>query len=168
MIMRVLVAFGSRYGSTKDTAHDIARHVRARGVDVEVRDAADVDDLSHYDFAIIGSGIYAGLLRRRVIRLLHRIARQHRSLPVAVFAMGPLQPESEKPKDWQSMRERLSNIVGRIDGLNVVSATVFGGTIDPERMNWMFAKMGALDARDAAAVEEWTDQVLSSVRVPVR
>lgn len=165
--MQVLVAYGSRYGSTKETAQLIAEHLSERGIDVDLLDAADVDDLSRYDLAIIGSGIYAALLRRRVIRLLHRIARQHHSLPVALFAMGPTAPESEKPEDWQSMRERVARIADGIDGLRVASTAVFGGVIDPERMNWMFARMGAVDLRDRSAVEEWTDRVLSTVRVPV-
>ena len=165
--MHVLVAYGSRYGSTKDTARDIARHLEQAGHDVEVADAADVDALANYDLAIIGSGIYAGLLRRRVVRLLHRIARQRPSLPVAVFAMGPLAPEQDTPDAWRSTRERVARAIDRVDDLHVVDTEVFGGVIEPERMNWMFARMGAIDLRDQRAVERWVDEVLASVRVPV-
>jgi len=80
--MKVLVAYGSRYGSTREVAERIGQHARTSGVDVDVLDAADVDGLEAYDLAIVGSGIYAGLLRHRVVRLLHRIAKQHPELPV--------------------------------------------------------------------------------------
>lgn len=164
--MNVLVAYGSRYGSTRETARVIAERLDTQGIEAEVLDAADVDSLAGYDLVVVGSGVYAGLLRRRVLRLLHRIARQHPELPVAVFAQGPLETEADKPEDWQWLRTRLANLLGKIDDLNVVSTAVFGGYLDPQRIRFMFGKGEVKDARDEHAVEAWADEVVQLVPVP--
>jgi menaquinone-dependent protoporphyrinogen oxidase len=165
--MRVLIAYGSRYGSTRETAEHMERHIAEAGHQVEVLDAADVDVLRDYDVVLIGSGIYAGHVRRRVVRLLHRIARQHPTLPIALFALGPMVPQEERPQDWQDVRERLDRLVDRIDGLDVLETAVFGGVIEPERMNFMFARMGGRDLRSWSDIDRWTDGVLQRVRTHV-
>jgi menaquinone-dependent protoporphyrinogen oxidase len=161
--MRVLIAYGSRYGSTKETAARMGELLTAVGHVVDVTDASDVDALRDYDLVFVGSGVYAGFLRRRVVRLLHRIARQHPALPVAVFALGPMVTEAEKPDDWTHVRERLVHLVDKIDGLDVLDTAVFGGVIDPERMNFMFARADARDLRDWREIEAWTTRVAAGV-----
>jgi menaquinone-dependent protoporphyrinogen oxidase len=165
--MRALVAYGSRHGSTREVAERIGARLEALGHEVDVLDASDVDGLGGYDLAVVGSGIYAGLLRHRVTRLLHRIARQHPETPVAVFALGPLSREDEKPEEWASARTRIEHVVGNVGGLEVVATEVFGGVIDPERMNFLFSHMDAVDLRDWTAIDAWAEHVALRTHVRV-
>lgn len=162
--MRALVAYGSRYGSTEAVARAMCRQLEASGIEADVRDACDVDDLAPYDFAIVGSGIYVGLLRRRVVRLLHRIARQAPTLPIGVFALGPLVAAAERPEDWEAARTRLDATLARIDGLHLLDSAVFGGVIDRERMGFLFARAEEVDMRDWNVIERWVDELVRTVR----
>lgn len=156
---RILIAYASRYGSTHEVGLRIGSVLAAAGEEVDVVDASDVGSLDDYDLAIVGSGIYVGLLRRRAIRLLHRIARQRPDLPVAAYALGPLTEESTHPQDWSDARERLDHALDAVDDLHVVDRVIFGGAIDPDRMRWMFRSLEASDLRDWEVIERWALRV---------
>jgi menaquinone-dependent protoporphyrinogen oxidase len=47
--MKVLLAYASRYGSTKAIAERIAAKIRETGVTIDVVPAKEVDDASGYD-----------------------------------------------------------------------------------------------------------------------
>lgn len=66
----VLVAYGSRYGSTRGVAEAIAETLRSQGVEADVRPAADVADPSRYDAAIIGGGVYGAKWHRDALALV--------------------------------------------------------------------------------------------------
>ncbi len=59
--MKTLIAFGTRYGATADTAELITEGLREEGIETDVVDLKrqDVDDLSVYNMVIVGSGIKA-------------------------------------------------------------------------------------------------------------
>lgn len=73
----VLVAYGSRNGSTADIAAAIAAVLRTRRLDVTVRPAHQVSSVREFEFVILGSALYAGRWRRDAFRLP---AKEHRAL----------------------------------------------------------------------------------------
>ncbi|WP_151478301.1 flavodoxin domain-containing protein [Streptomyces albicerus] len=87
---RVLVAYGTKNGSTAEIAEWMAQAMLERHVEADVRPAAQVDDLAPYDAVILGGGLYAGRWQRDA----SRFARRHRDAlgrrPVWLFSSGPL------------------------------------------------------------------------------
>lgn len=88
----VLVAVAGKHGATAEIAGEIADVLRHElpAADVEVRDAADVGDLSRFDAVLVGSAIYMG----RWLPAARHLVEHHRAplaaLPVWMFSSGPL------------------------------------------------------------------------------
>ena len=57
---RVLVAYGTKHGSTREVAEAIGEVLRKRAVEADVRPAAEVKDLSPYSAVVLGGALYTG------------------------------------------------------------------------------------------------------------
>ena len=58
--MPLLVAYGSKHGSTQEVAEAIAKRLTKKGFEVELRRAAEVADLTPYDGVVLGGALYFG------------------------------------------------------------------------------------------------------------
>jgi menaquinone-dependent protoporphyrinogen IX oxidase len=97
--MNVLVAYSSKHGSTREIAHRMGDPLRADGLTPDVREIAEVSDLTAYDAVVIGSAVYMGSWRKEATEF----ARKHRAAlaarPVWLFSSGPLgEPNLEEPQ----------------------------------------------------------------------
>ncbi|GGZ20676.1 flavodoxin domain-containing protein [Streptomyces poonensis] len=86
----VLVAYGSKHGSTADIARRIGEVLAKEGLAVDVRSAADVGDVGRYDVVVLGGGLYAGRWHRDTRRFARRNRRALTRRPVWLFSSGPL------------------------------------------------------------------------------
>jgi menaquinone-dependent protoporphyrinogen oxidase len=87
----VLVAYATKYGSTREVAETIGARLRERGVTIDVRAAGDVASLDGYDAVVFGGALYFFRLRREGRRFLSRHREALSEMPVAVFG-GVLDP----------------------------------------------------------------------------
>lgn len=148
--MRVLVGYGSRYGTTQEVAEAIAKECEAQGDEVRCVDAKEIDSLDGFDAVIVGSGLYAGRMRLRSRKLI-RWATDG-GVPLAVFALGPLDHATEH---WDEARRQLDHEIARAPGASPVAVTLFGGCLDPEHMHFPFSRMEQVDLRDWDAIATW-------------
>lgn len=88
--VRVLVAYGTKNGSTAEIAGWIAEALRERGVEADVRPAGDVPDTDPYDAVILGAGLYAGRWQHDAVRFVRRHRTRLARQPVWLFSSGPL------------------------------------------------------------------------------
>ena len=155
----ILVAYATKRESTHEVAEALAARMRARGAEVDVRTAAEVGTLKPYGAVVLGGALYAGRWHPDARRFLahHREELEHMHMPVAVFAMGPLEL---KPADVESARRQLDRALAKEHELAPVSVTIFGGVIDPTKLRFPFTHMDAVDARDWQAIEAWADQLI--------
>ena len=85
---RVLVAFATRHGSTKEVADVIAATLDAEGIAVDVMPAGHVGHLHGYDGVVLGGALYTGRLHKDARRFLARHADELARRQLAVFAMA--------------------------------------------------------------------------------
>lgn len=85
----VLVAYGSKYGSTAEIAEAIAAAMREAGVDAEARPAGEVTDLAGYRAVVVGSGVYAGRWAGDARTFVRTNAAALRAMPTWLFCSGP-------------------------------------------------------------------------------
>jgi menaquinone-dependent protoporphyrinogen oxidase len=90
MTMNVLVTAASRHGSTAETAAAIAETLRGRGLEVALRDPADVADVARYDAVVLGSAVYMGHWLKPAVLLAERLNQQPHVPAVWLFSMGPI------------------------------------------------------------------------------
>jgi len=145
MTARILVAYGSKHGSTGEVAAAIAERLRAAGFEAERKAAAAVDDVGGYDAVILGGALYTGRWHADAVAFLRRHARELDHVPFAVFALGP---RSLEPADLAASRKQLEGALARSQDLEPVATAVFGGVVDPKKLRFPFNRLPACDARD--------------------
>ena len=156
----VLVAYATKKGSTQEVAESVAGVLRERGLEVEVREAGDVRDLKGYAGVVIGGALYMGHWHRAAQRLLSHHRKEFATLPVAVFAMGPLGTE---PSEFESARGQLDRALERAPEVEPVAVAIFGGVVDPAKLHFPFNRMPASDTRDPAAIRAWALDVAAAL-----
>jgi menaquinone-dependent protoporphyrinogen oxidase len=90
---RVLVAYGSRHGSTEGIARRIASSLQAEGIDAAAQPVEAVQDIDGYDGFVIGSAVYATHWLGPVKAFVHRHRAALQRHPVWLFSSGPLSTE---------------------------------------------------------------------------
>ena len=161
MTDRVLVAYASKHGSTRQVAEAVARRLETHGVQGEVRPAADVRSLAEYDAVVLGAALYTGRMVVDARRFLRRHHTELSERPVAVYAMGPL---TMSDGDVAGATRQLEEGLARVPDLHPITSAIFGGVVDPTLLRFPFNRMKASDARDWRAVDEWSDEVAELLR----
>jgi menaquinone-dependent protoporphyrinogen oxidase len=86
---RVLVAYASKMGSTKEIAEVIGQELEAAGLHATVVSCAEDPSLNDFDGVIIGSAIYTRRWVKAATRYLKRHARELDSDSTWLFHSGP-------------------------------------------------------------------------------
>jgi len=151
----ILIAFGSRYGSTLEVAESIAATLRRHELPADVRAAADVDDLGEYGGVVLGGGIYMGRWHKDARSFAKRFADELADVPVALFALGPTDNEASH---WVDAERQFQAAVAKLP-VRAVSTKLFGGAVDPRKLSFPFNRIPAADARDWDAVHAWAEEL---------
>jgi menaquinone-dependent protoporphyrinogen oxidase len=158
--VKLLIAYASKHGSTQEVAETIAEKVRRGDLEVELRRAADVDDVTPYDGVVLGGSLYFGRWHEDAVRFLSKHRRELSDLPVAVFALGP---KTAEPADLADSREQLENALQKTHCVEPSLIAVFGGVIDPAELRFPLSRLPASDARDWSAIESWASEIARDV-----
>lgn len=159
----ILVAYGTKRGSTREVAEAVAAALREEGLEVEVRAAAETRAVERYDAVVLGGALYIGRWHRDARRFLARHRSALAELPVAVFAMGP---RTLAEKDVAESRAQLDRALAEVPEVQPVAVAVFGGVIDPATQHFPLNRMPAIDVRDWDAIRAWAQELAGSLAVP--
>jgi menaquinone-dependent protoporphyrinogen oxidase len=173
----VLVAYVTRYGSTKETAEEVATELRKQGLAVEVRPAREVQSLEGYRAVVIGTALYIGHWLKDTDRFLAEHREALASRPVAIFALGPTWGKPEDA-DWQECRTVLEKEPAKAPWLRPVAVELFGGKYDPARLRFLdklisllpgspLYKKPASDVRNWTAIRAWADDLAAKLQPAV-
>lgn len=159
----VLVVYASKYGSTQEVAEVVAETLRNRGLEVDVRPAADPVDPARYAAVVIGGALYYF----RWLKDARTFVRSHRGalekMPVAVFGMGPWSEEPAKlAEELVEVRTQLDKALAKYEWLHPAAVTVFGGAFQPDKLRFPdnnpgMKRMAAADARDWDVIRQWAE-----------
>lgn len=171
MISRILVAYGSKYGSTVGIAEAVGTELRRGGFETDVKSAKEIASLTGCDLAIVGAGVYMGRWNREALHFVKRFAADLQTRPTWFFSSGPT---GGSPKAEQQMAEMLKTQPGPpgkaakwADRIGIRGHRWFAGRIMPE-MGGIFARwMPTGDWRDFDAIAAWADSIVREVRQPV-
>jgi len=162
---KVLVAYASKYGSTREVAEAVAAGLREQGHDSDVRAARDVRDVDGYSAVVLGGALYFFRWHRDARRFLARHRRALEHVPVAVFGMGPIEDTAEQ---FEGARKQVDKALGKHGWLEPASVAVFGGRVDPSGLrfpdnNPAFKSMPPTDIRDWGEIRLWAQELTSSL-----
>jgi menaquinone-dependent protoporphyrinogen oxidase len=162
MTGKVLVTYGTKYGSTADIAKAVAGVLTKEGIAAEAAPAGGVKDVTAYDAVVVGGGLYAGRWHKDVRRFVRRNRRALAERPVWFFSSGPLD-DSASEKDIPpvpAVRREMANIDAR-------GHITFGGRLEADTKGTvahMLIRNGMTgDFRNFTEIEAWAEQVAGEI-----
>ena len=171
MTARVLVVYGSKYGSTAGIAEAIGTTLRDRGLEADVRSAKDLDGIEGYAAVVVGSGVYAGRWHGDAVAFLRRFESRLESVPTWLFSSGPTGGD---PKAEARMATTLAeqpgppgNIASLARRIGPRDHRTFAGRVSGG-MGGIFARfIPKGDWRDFDAIRAWATEIAGSIPVAV-
>jgi menaquinone-dependent protoporphyrinogen oxidase len=157
---RVLIAYGSKHGSTAETAEAIGDMLREAGVEVDVRPAGQVESLDGYNGVVLGGSVYTGRWHPDARHFMKRFGGELSQRPVAIFAMGP---KTSEPDELAETREQLDLTLKRLPDIGRPQIGIFGGVIDPTQLHFPFNRLPPSDARDWKSIRAFADRFAERV-----
>ena len=163
---QVLVAYGTRYGSTQKVAETVAATLEERGIDADVKQAREVRSLDGCDAVVLGTPLYMGALHKDVRALLEKNRAALAQTPFALFALGPIKADD----GVEGSRAQLIDALSRLPVPTPVATAVFVGAYDPARLGFKDKMIAALpasplrgetahDQRDWDAIRVWAREL---------
>lgn len=167
MTPRMLVAYATKHGATREIAERIGDVLHGAGIEVDVKPMDLVGDLSGYDAVVGGTAVYMGQWRKDAKRFLiaNQVALSER--PVWWFVSGPTGAGDpmELVQGWV-VPARLKPYVDRIAPRDIA---VFHGKVDPEALGGFegfvirTVKAETGDFRDWEAIAGWARVIAEQV-----
>ncbi|MFX0045721.1 MAG: flavodoxin domain-containing protein [Candidatus Hermodarchaeota archaeon] len=177
MTQRVLVGYGSRYGSTAEVAQEMRNVLQELGAHVDLvnlRKDTPPGDLQSYDLVVLGSGIQAGRWTKEPLQFIKKNLDGLSRIKVALFVVSGYAANPENHETVQS--EYLDKIVEENPGLNPVATAFFAGVFDFAKYNFAVRRLiksivknqigpdeevpEKIDSRDWDQIRGWTAGLL--------
>ena len=150
---RVLVAYASRAGSTREIAETVADELRQTDHCVIVASCDDAPDADGFDAVVIGSALYAGRWLPTATRYLRRQRPHLTGHPTYLFQSGPCGPRHDVGR---TPVPRAVRRLGRQLGL--ADPVTFAGRLDPSdsRLSrWLSVAAPSGDFREWEEIRAW-------------
>jgi menaquinone-dependent protoporphyrinogen oxidase len=157
--MRILVASASRHGATREIAAAIGETLAREGLDVDVRDAESVTDVSGYGAVVLGSAVYVGHWLEPARRLVERHGADLAARPTWLFSSGPL---GDPPRPAEPDAVRVDDLVA---ATGAREHRLFAGRLDRsllgfgERAVVVAVRAREGDFRDWDAIRAWARDI---------
>lgn len=173
---RVLVAYATRLGATRDIARRIGEVLRAAEHEVTIQSVDEPIDVTAFDAVVVGSGVFAGHWHRPAIEFVRRHRQPLAERPTWLFSSGPVgsiavDQEARPPADIEELSGLIQPRGHRVFFGALDRSTVDGS--DLSRFEKVIAKrfVPEGDWRDWDAVEGWAEGIsahLRTLRTPAR
>ncbi len=164
----ILVAYASKYGSTREIAERIGAVLGRAGLQAHVLPVKDAQDLSAYQAVILGSAVYIGKWQKEAVEFVRSHERELTERSVWLFSSGPTgEGNAVDLVEGKRLPAELEPVVARIHPHDVA---VFHGNIDPTRINFTekwavknIKKKPFGDFRDWTAIAAWAGHVAETI-----
>jgi menaquinone-dependent protoporphyrinogen oxidase len=155
MAKKVLIAYGSRYGSTEEIAHTIAETLKDIGLEAQLLDLRRTKQkqwppLTSFDGILVGSGIRIGRWTKEAKAFLKKHADEFKALKALGLVVGVFVSSwtaSIPGRHEEARRKYLEEVLAKVGIADcVATCEAFGGVYDLSSS----APMGFLDKRMAS------------------
>jgi menaquinone-dependent protoporphyrinogen oxidase len=165
---KVLVAYASKYGATKEIAEKIGEVLKQEGLQADVLPVKSVKKLADYKAVVIGSAVYIAQWRKEAANFLKANEKLLAERPVWLFSTGPASKGDpvELLKGWRFPK----GLQPTADSIKPRDIAVFHGNINVGKMNpiekWMMKQVKSEygDFRDWDAINKWAKGIAEAVK----
>ena len=161
---RLLIAYGSRCGSTGGVAEAIGQVLSMAGAAVDVRLVKDVNDLSPYQGVIVGSAIRMGKWLPEAVEFVKTHQDTLSRVPVAYFAVC-LTMKDDTVENRRKALGYLDPVCKQFPQVKPVNIGLFAGAVDYSKLSFVYSLIlkvkGAPegDFRNWEAIRTWAGGV---------
>jgi len=159
---KVLVAYISKGGSTKELAEHLAVHLGTLGFEADVKDMLKPEeiDLGAYQAAVLGAPVHGMSWVPEALAFVKNKADQLSAIPCAYFLLSIAYGVGRD--SWKTKLPACFAPVKAV--VPAVSTACFGGRMDQDppfilRLAFGIKKGAPKDGRDWAAVETWAQEL---------
>ena len=168
---RILVAYGTKHGSTAEIAIRIGERLSAAGFDTDVLHANLGIEVTKYDALVIGSPMYAARWLSEPALLLITNRGRITNTPIALFSVGMIDVKHpgklrEEHDAWVEKAFNQEDVK-----LSVVSTATFKGAYSRRNLPFYLRIIDAVlrvtpngDYREWDEIESWGDELPSRLR----
>jgi menaquinone-dependent protoporphyrinogen oxidase len=163
---KILVAYATKLGSTREVADRIGEIIKKHNIGADVRKINSIRDINEYSAVILGTPIRMGKPVSETISFLKKFQDQMKSKQVALFSVG-LYMKEDTPENREKALKCLDPALEFIR--KPISIGLFGGKVDyrtmPVLLRWMFSKdtsgnLAEGDWRNWDSISEWVDEII--------
>ena len=173
--MRLLVLYGSKYGSTKGIAERIAGRLRDAGMDVMLEAATYDVAIDDYEGLVIGSATYMGSWLKEPADWVRMHSRELARRPVWLFSSGPLGDTKIDEQGKDKREETVPKEITEFErSIKPRGHRVFFGALDhtkfglAHRMLWSLPASRKLliegDFRDWDDIDGWAKDIAEALK----
>lgn len=157
--MKVLIAYATKYGSTREVAQKVGEVLKSKGMDVDVSDVSDVSDISPYNAAVIGAPVMRFRLLPPARKFVKRNKEALRKIPLAYFSLGFTMMQ-DTPENRDKMIRKLKVVTKHVEPVDV---GLFGGKYKkPEKGLKLPFPEG--DWRDWEKINAWAEGLVDKLK----
>lgn len=157
MPAHILVAYASKHGATAEVAQAVGDVLSGPGAEVAVRAVAEVDDLTPYTAAVVGSPIYSSDWLPEATAFVKGHSRALGAMPAACFTLAiRLRNGSEAIRETVERYITTERVI-----MQPISVGYFAGRLDYDllspitRLQVQTKGLPAGDFRDWDAIRAW-------------
>jgi menaquinone-dependent protoporphyrinogen oxidase len=156
--VKILVAYASRYGSTRDIAEFIADRLRTHSFDVTAVDVESVKSIEDTAAVVLGSAIYIGQWQKPARAFIEQFSADLLDRDVWMFSSGPI-GDDPFPRDEPPETADLIEKTGARDYRS------FAGKLDKSNLSFEDRVVSTVvrapegDFRSWEEIGEWADQI---------
>ena len=148
---KILVAYASKAGSTREVAEIVAKQLDEKGFKVDLLPAKKVKRINDYHGVVFGTAIRITKPVGEGRRFAKKFGNQLQNMPAAVFSLG-LAMKEDTPENRKQTEGFLAPI---IEAINPFSVAMFGGKLDYETLSPMFRYVFSRDTSGQMVEGDW-------------
>jgi len=163
--MPVLVSYATTSGPTEEIAAWTTEELRDAGLTVDVRRAADVQDITGYPASVLGGAMYVAGPHGDAWQFDHRFAGQPARGPVWLSSGGPLDSSADETE-----LSPVLQVTEAMRALHACGHIMFRGRLSAEARGWpgfdtrlMASKGHDGDFRKPERVREWARGIAAEI-----
>ena len=152
---KILIAYATMAGSTKEVAETIGERLKNAGLDVDILPVEGIKSLSGYDALVLGSAVRAFHLLPKTTRFLRKFKNVIHEIPFAAFLVCLVMTEDTPER--RATATKFAKPMIKVK--QPLSLGLFGGVMDSSKLTGyalgMFKNHALEDNRDWEKIKGW-------------